>query len=63
MNGRASYDVTENLEAWTNEDLLGWVFDGELMMGLEKYQVVRMAQEVAARYEPYAEDESTEYND
>lgn len=59
MSGRSSYDVTDNLEVWSNEDLLGWIFDGELMMGLEKYQVVRMAQEVAARFEPYSfgEDE------
>lgn len=59
MAGSSSYDVTDNLEVWSNEDLLGWIFDGELMMGLEKYQVVRMAQEVAVRFEPYsiAEDE------
>lgn len=63
MNGRSEYDVTENLEAWSDEDLLSWVFDAELMLGLEKYQVVKMAQEVAVRFEPFAgiviEDEDT----
>ena len=54
MNGRSEYDVTENLEVWSDEDLLSWIFDAELMLGLEKYQVVLMAQELATRYEPFA---------
>ena len=62
MNGRSDYDVTENLEVWSDDDLLSWVLDAELMLGLEKYQVVLMAQELAMRYEPFAsivmEDES-----
>lgn len=45
-------DLTANLEFWSNTDLIEYIADSELMMGLEKYQVIRLAQELADRF-PY----------
>lgn len=65
------YELTENLELWTNPDLIKYVQDTDAMMGLEKHQLILMAQELAYRYEPHAEaeeeyeeeDDNGEYND
>lgn len=56
------YELTENLELWENKDLINYVQDTDAMMGLEKHQIILMAQELAYRYEPHAEAEE-EYDD
>lgn len=59
------YELTENLEMWTTTDLIHYINDTEAMMGLEKHQVLLMAQEAALRLEAvteldYDEDEDNE---
>jgi hypothetical protein len=54
-----NYELTLKLEEWKNEDLIKYVLDTEAIMGLEKYQIAKFAQELASRFEPYGigEDE------
>lgn len=61
-NGYNAYDLTGQLEFWTDKDLCDYIADSDVMMGLEKYQVIRLAQELADRFplsdgDEYEEDE------
>lgn len=63
-NGHNTYDLTEALERWDTYDLINFLLDSETMLGLEKYQIVLLAQECAERLEiELAADEDAEYDD
>lgn len=62
-NGYDSYDLTGQLEFWSNEDLIRFVEDSETMMELEKHHVVRLAQEIAMRFTPFSEQEYDDSED
>lgn len=57
-----NYEITDSLELWSSSDLINYVEDTDAMMGLDKTQLVRMAQELAFRFQPHAEMEE-EYDD
>lgn len=64
-NGNGNYEISANLEWWRNDDLVSFVLDNETMMGLEKHHIIRFAQELAMRFEPFmfvedVEDEEDE---
>ena len=62
MNGKV-HDLTADLQIWTDEDLIKYAKDTELMLGLEKYQVVKVAEELAWRFsEEGATNNGLEYN-
>jgi hypothetical protein len=52
-NGHGKYELTQNPGLWTDDALVNYVLDTESIMGLEKFEVARLAQEVASRFEPY----------
>jgi hypothetical protein len=54
------YDVTDNLELWGDEELIRWATDAELLLGLDKWEVVKIAQEVAYRLMENVDDGSPE---
>lgn len=64
-NGYHAYDLTGQLEYWSNDDLLAYIADSETMMGLEKHHIIRLAQELADRFpiESEYEDEEEEEGD
>jgi hypothetical protein len=57
------YNLTENLERWHDEDLLRYANDTEVMMGLEKFEVVKIAQELAWRYDDVAPTKGIAHED
>lgn len=63
-NGHNTYDLTEALERWDTYDLISFLLDSETMLGLEKYQIVLLAQECAERLEiELAADEDAEFDE
>jgi hypothetical protein len=52
-NGHHSYELTENLGVWSDNDLVNYVLDTESLMGLEKFEVGRLAQELARRFDVF----------
>jgi hypothetical protein len=47
------YELTEDLGSWKDNDLINYVLDTEGLMGLEKFEIGRLAQELARRYDAY----------
>lgn len=62
-NGHGKYELTQHLELWTDKDLANYVLDTDSIMGLEKFEIVKLAQEIAMRYEPFIGDEFGEEED
>lgn len=52
-NGHANYELTQDLGLWKDNDLINYVLDTEGLMGLEKFEIGRFAQELARRYDAY----------
>lgn len=53
----------ELLEYWTNDDLVNFVLDDEVIWNVPKQDVVMIAKELAIRYDHFLVDEDEEEED